>query len=105
MSKGKYSPRCPHIRPRGAWNAPVDEYEFKYNCYGKIPEPYTAEEYNDKLHYADYDDEGFDRYGYSAFDENGEFIGHGQGIDRLGYTEFEYMCMSDDRFEDISRYG
>lgn len=88
MSQGKYSPRCRHI----------ELCDFKYNCYGKITEPFADGEYDSKVHFPNYDDEGFDMYGYSAFDGDGNFVGHGEGIDRLGYTERDYLGMSEDMF-------
>jgi len=89
MSRGKYSPRTPHARD--------DNYEYKYTCYGKIPEPYdhTIDVYDQRIHFDNYDDEGFDRYGYSAFDINGEYVGPGAGVDRLGHTELDYLSMDD----------
>ena len=44
--------------------------------------------------------QGFDSYGYSAFNEVGEFVGHGAGVDRLGYTENDYLCMGEEEFMD-----
>lgn len=87
MSRGKYSPIC----PRGK--------EFIYNCFKQLPEPYDRnypETYDAQKHFANYDDEGFDSYGYSAWGNNGEYVGVGSGIDRLGYTEFDYLTMDDD---------
>lgn len=61
-------------------------------------------EYDDRLYGGWYDEDGYDEYGYSAFDRDGSYIGIGNGIDRWGYTEMDYLCMSDDEFEDIC-YG
>lgn len=47
-----------------------------------------------------YDHEGFDSYGYSAFNSEGKYVGIGQGIDRNGFSENDYLAMSDDEFED-----
>lgn len=96
MSQGKYSPRAPntgnHIN-----------YEFKYNCHGEIaPHYHPADQYVSALHFTNYDEEGFDAYGYSAFYRSGIFAGHGCGIDRLGYTENEYMVMSHDEWMDCN---
>lgn len=93
MSKGKYSPTV--------WNDKKDR-KFDRNCFGNLPEEYTGDKstYNEQTMFADYDDEGFDRYGYSCFDEDGVYVGLGSGVDRRGYTEFDYLCMSDDEFED-----
>lgn len=92
MSRGKYSPRCPHANT---------DYEFKYNADGKIPPSYTPgkDVYDTRLHFDNYDEEGFDRYGYSAFDADGNYVGIGDGIDRLGNTEDDYMRMTDEEFE------
>jgi hypothetical protein len=93
MSRGKYSPSCPHAN---------DNYDFKYNSLKMLPEPWTPEMaaagmvYNEKTMFANYDDEGFDSYGYSAFDANGNYVGIGAGVDRLGCTESEYLCMPED---------
>ena len=92
MSRGKYSPNLP-------WGK-----EFTYNCYGKVPAEWSMEiaegvVYDEKTMFDNYDDEGFDRYGYSAFDSDGNYVGSGSGVDRNGCTEMEYMCMSDDEWE------
>lgn len=95
MSKGKYSPRLPN-RNKG--------YDFfDRNCFGNPPVPYNVDidTYDEQIHFANYDPEGFDSYGYSAFDADGNFVGVGNGVDRLGYTEYNYMCMSDDYFNDL----
>jgi hypothetical protein len=86
MSTGKYSPLCPHANEK-------DWRSFVYNCYGETPPAYdhAAGEYNEKLHFDNYDDEGFDSYGYSSFDADGEYVGCGKGIDRYGYTENDYL--------------
>lgn len=99
MSKGKYSPSLTR-----AMIAARDENTFIYNCKGEIA-PTEWDEYDDIIHFGDYDSEGFDHYGYSAWLEDGRFAGHGNGIDRYGYTEMEYLEMSDDEFNDISMYG
>ena len=95
MSKGKYSPVCPHSRDRG--------YEYKFNPLGKEPEPYDPETmvYDEIRHSCWYDDEGYDMYGYSCFDVNGDFVGGGEGIDRLGYTEWDYLTMSDEEYNNV----
>ena len=92
MSRGKYSPNLPYGK------------EFIYNCYGKVPAEWSMEiaegvVYDEKTMFDNYDDEGFDRYGYSAFDSDGNYVGIGSGVDRNGCTEMEYMCMSDDEWE------
>ncbi len=94
MGQGKYSPRCPNANKN---------YEYKFNCFGEMPPDYdpASDVYDEQLHFADYDDEGFDRYGYSAFNANGEFVGHGKGIDRLGYREMDYICMSAEDYDDL----
>lgn len=92
MSTGKYSPICPNTDKN--WEF------FKFNCYGEVPVPWNEEiyksgvEYDSKNMFDNYDDEGFDSYGYSAFDIDGNYVGHGQGIDRYGYTEMDYLTDS-----------
>ena len=95
MSQGKYSPRCPH--------AGDITYEYKFNCRGELPPPYdhTRDTYDEQIHFDNYDDEGYDRYGYSCFDIDGVYVGLGAGVDRLGYTELDYLQMSYDDFCDI----
>lgn len=92
MSKGKYSPNLPTA------NKGYDY--FDRNCYGNLPPAYdhAAGEYDVKLHFANYDFEGYDIYGYSAFDRNRIYVGGGNGIDRNGYTEMEYLFMTDEEF-------
>lgn len=93
MGIGKYSPFCPNS------NKPYSD-TYRFNCYGEVPAEWNKEIaatgviYDEKTMYPDYDDEGFDSYGYSAFDTNGNYVGHGSGIDRLGYTEMEYLIDS-----------
>lgn len=101
MGVGKYSPHCPHANTG---------YEFKFNCYGKEPAPWSLElkaagvEYDTKTMFGDYDSEGYDSYGYSCFDADGEYIGLGEGVDRAGKTELEYMeeylAELNDQYED-----
>ena len=93
MSTGKYSPLCPHSSEPG-WDM------FRFNCYGEVSEEWSQEvyedgiEYNEKTMFGNYDSEGFDSYGYSAFDADGEYVGIGNGIDRYGYTEDDYLMDS-----------
>lgn len=56
--------------------------------------------YNVKTMYGCYDNEGFDSYGYSAFDKNGTYMGIGEGIDRNGLTEQDYLVMDSEEFAD-----
>jgi hypothetical protein len=101
MSKGKYSPALTR-----KMIADRNDNTFIYNCNREVAiEPTDLTEYDDLIHYGDYDSEGYDYYGYSAWNKDGSFAGHGNGIDRWGYTEVEYLCMSDEEFEDICRYG
>lgn len=96
MSIGKYSP---------AWV----KKECVFNCYGKVPEPWNAEviaagvEYDEKTMFGNYDDEGFDYYGYSSFDSDGNYVGVGNGIDRKGCTEMDYLSMDEDTFYNRTR--
>ena len=93
MSRGKYSPNLPH-RERN---------EFIYNADRNIPPEYTPgkDTFNERLHFGDYDVDGFDSYGYSAFDSEGRFVGTGNGIDRDGFTELDYLTMSNDEFMNL----
>ena len=94
MSKGKYSPTLTREM--------IANQDYSFNCYGqKAPEYIHGKmEYDSMIHFDDYDKDGFDRYGYSAFNKNGKFVGHGAGIDRAGYTELDYMMMDDDDYND-----
>lgn len=91
MSQGKYSPAV--LR-----NTKPSNYTF--NCFGMPPAPWTAEmaaaneEYDAKTMFGCFDADGYDSYGYSCFDENGHYVGDGNGIDRNGYTEDEYASMT-----------
>lgn len=94
MSRGKYSPNCPH--------AADSNYEYKYNCYGDlVPEldydnlPDDWAENHMKKYFDDYDSEGYDMYGYSCFDKDGNYVGAGAGIDRDGWTETDYLTLQD----------
>lgn len=95
MSKGKYSPTI-----YATLSGRTDCGPFTYNAKGEIP-PATWEEgkYDTEVHFGNYDKDGFDSYGYSAYDADGKYVGIGDGVDRTGYTEMEYLCMSDDQFE------
>lgn len=92
MSRGKYSP---------VYKDWPQDYKFKYNCYGQEPARWDQEiydsgvEYDTKTMFGNYDEEGYDSYGYSAFDSDGNFVGHGQGVDRDGYTEMDYLTLQD----------
>ena len=103
MSTGKYSPICPHAGEPG-WDA------YKFNCYGETPAEWSKEiaetgvEYDQKTMFDIYDDEGFDSYGYSAFDAHGTYLGIGSGIDRYGYTEMDYLT-GGDLHCDVQSYG
>ena len=94
MAQGKYSPCYIHDK------------EYKYNCYGQEPAPWTEEiaksgvKYDDKTMGPWFDDEGFDSYGYSSFDADGNYAGNGFGVDRLGYTEDEYYLMDENQWQD-----
>jgi len=95
MSRGKYSPNLPKNK------------EFIYNCYGREPAEWSKEvadsgvAYDELTMFDDYDDEGYDYYGYSAFDAVGNYIGPGNGVDRNGYTELEYLMMDDDQWYNL----
>ena len=74
MSVGKYSPLCPHADEPG-WDA------YKFNCYGEVPN--------------DWDQAAIDRgVVYDPKTMFGNYVGIGDGIDRYGYTEMEYLLDS-----------
>jgi hypothetical protein len=93
MSRGKYS-----ILAYKHW---PDGYKYKYNCYGQEPATWNQEVYDSGIPYDEktmfdgYDEEGYDRYGYSAFDADGNYVGIGDGVDRAGYTESDYLTLQD----------
>ena len=102
MSQGKYSPSL----TREMCNRPYDAY--CYNADKQIPPPFTpgSGEYETRIHFDNYDEEGYDDYGYSAFDANGNYVGiRTDGVDRWGYSEWDYLAMDDDEFENICIYG
>lgn len=100
MSRGKYS-----VLAFKNWG---DNYEFKYNCYGQEPAPWNMElkaagvEYDEKTMFDSYDEEGYDSYGYSCFDVDGNYVGSGRGVDRAGYTEDDYLVGRDEGGDDQS---
>ena len=92
MSRGKYSPSLPK------------HTDFSFNCYGQPAVEWNKDstgEYDEKTMFGNYDHEGFDSYGYPCFDAEGNYVGIGDGVDRLGYTEMDYLCMSDEDFLSI----
>ena len=95
MSKGKYSPTV----WRKELSSRIEDYKniYIYNARGKIP-PDTWDVFNEEVHFPNYDKDGFDSYGYSAYDEHGIYVGIGDGVDRNGYTEYYYLVMSDEEF-------
>jgi hypothetical protein len=97
MSRGKYSPWC--------HNTLKKDTEYIYNCYGEVPVEWDIDKYDGKLMLANYDSEGFDSYGYSAFELDGTYAGIDSGIDRYGYTEDQYISMTDEYFQNICMYA
>jgi len=96
MSRGKYSPFLP--------NKHKDYAFFDRNAKGEIPPEYNGElsVYNPELHFTDCDPDGFNPYGYSAYDRDGKYVGIGNGIDRLGYSENDYLIrFTDDEFNGL----
>ena len=97
MSQGKYSPTVRFLNKKN--------FDFNCNCYGEPPLEWNKDLenqgvlYDPKSMFADYDSQGFDSYGYSCFDRNGNYTGVGTGIDRMGYTENEYLQMTQEDFE------
>lgn len=98
MSKGKYSPTVYSMDQR--------HVEFDKNCYGKPCVEWSKEVaesgvvFDEKTMFGNYDEEGYDSYGYSAFYADGTYAGIGSGVDRRGFTELDYLAMSDEEFED-----
>lgn len=80
---GKYSPWCPNSKKPFSF--------FNRNAKGEEIPHYNQEDYDEELHYPNYDHEGYDSYGYSAYDEDGKYVGIGNGIDRHGWTEDDYL--------------
>jgi hypothetical protein len=93
MSRGKYSPNCPHASDRN--------YKYEFDCYGKLPDPWKGRDnepdrtYDSKTMFGDFDSEGYDSYGYSCFDVNKNYVGSGAGIDREGWSEMDYLQLND----------
>jgi hypothetical protein len=91
MSRGKYSL---------AYKVWPDGYQHIFNCFGEEPAEWAGRAnepnrtYDEKTMFGNYDEEGYDYYGYSAF-AGGNYIGIGQGIDRAGYTENDYLLNVD----------
>ena len=62
-------------------NCDADFDFYRFNCYGEEPAPWTQEiadsgvQFDEKTMYGQYDPEGFDGYGYSAFDKDGNYVG------------------------------
>lgn len=81
--KAKYSPTLTNEHMK---------QDFIFNSHGEPPAEYIkgVHEYNEETMFDNYDRQGFDRYGYSAFDNKGTFVGVGNGVDRDGYTEEDY---------------
>lgn len=96
MSRGKYSPWCYGNKSPS---------EHIYNAYGEVPVERNKDSYDHTTMYDGYDSEGFDCYGYSGFDIDGNAVDIGQGIDRYGYTENEYLSMTDEQFQQVSAYA
>lgn len=101
MSKGKYSPYLTR-----KMIADHTSETFIYNAHGAVAPDYDkSEPYCEKKHLGHYDREGFDSYGYSAWLADGSYAGIGEGIDRGGYTEMDYLRMDENEFNDINAYG
>lgn len=100
MSQGKYSPALTFEMCKRPYS------DYRYNADKQIPpERKNDFDYETRIHFDCYDEDGFDSYGYSGFDMHGNYVGAGMGVDRWGYTEMDYLEMSSDMFEDICRYG
>lgn len=85
MSRGKYSVL-----------AYVDKGNYSFTPKGLAPEPIRpGESYDPKRHLGGFDDEGYDMYGYSCYDRQGNWVGDGNGVDRAGWTEMDYLTLQD----------
>ena len=88
MSIGKYSPII------------NKNFVYEYNVYGNVPASIVDDfSYNEALNSSECDHEGFDSYGYSAFNADGDFVGIGNGVDRIGNTQEEYENNPDFYFD------
>lgn len=95
--RGKYSPAMTREMLKRGPEA------YVYNANGEVaPEYDRSQQYDERVHNGSYDINGFDSYGYSAFNEHGEYVGEGNGIDMVGYTEMDYMNMTDQEFENCT---
>lgn len=90
MSRGKYSPFV-NLSPNR---------QFIYNAQGLIPDT-DFYEYNEELHFPNYDKDGFDSYGYSAYNIFGKYVGPCNGVDVKGFTENDYLIMDADEFYNL----
>ena len=78
-------------------------YDFKYNCFKQNPAPWNLEvaasgvAYDEKTMFANYDEEGFDNYGYSAFDADGNYD-FGSGVDLVGRSNIKKNSMDENDF-------
>ena len=98
MSRGKYSPAL----TREMIDAPYSSYV--YNSLGEIATKWnkdSGEAYDERKHFGNYDADGYDSYGYSGLDADGNYVGIGEGIDRWGYTEMDYLNMSEEEFNSL----
>ncbi len=87
MGVGKYSPTV-----SASYSVDRDWWEKNGGGHG-----------NGKFPDKDCDDDGYDSYGYSANDADGNYIGEGDGVDRLGNTENDYMVGEwDESFENYT---
>jgi hypothetical protein len=91
--QGKYSPNIPQSLKKASISF------FRFNAKGQIRvhEPYNVN-YNQETMFGNYSKDGFDRYGYSAYDKDGKYVGSCEGVDRNGITETEYMLMDEIEF-------
>lgn len=95
MSRGKYSPAY----------SPISEVGYPYNARKELPVEWNKENYCEETMVGHYDAEGYDHYGYSGYESDGNYVGMGEGVDRNGYTENEYLRMSDEEWEYVTQYG
>ena len=86
MSRGKYSVR-----------AYEDHSDLSFNAKGEKPEVIdcSSTEFIPELHSSGFDKDGCDSYGYTCYDKAGVYVGDGQGVDRAGWTESDYLHLRD----------
>mgnify|MGYP003125919602 CR=1 FL=1 len=94
---------------RGKYSLVYKYTEKGFNSKGMKPEIYDPQKSKvNPEHYVlssdHFDSDGYDHYGYSCYDRQGKFVGDGEGIDRAGWTEMDYLTLQDIPEEHRSSY-